>query len=68
VYTRAVGREEQANREGAPRKDAVDLDSAGVYFMDVADFEWRPAREPDPASSEEPREDNEGLTRRPPHE
>ncbi len=34
-----TGRKPEENEEGGER----DVDSAGVYYMSVEDFEWRPS-------------------------
>jgi len=42
---------------------AKDLDSAGVYFLSVEDFEWRPERtSPDEPAGEKKKEDAETCT------
>lgn len=38
---------------------ARDIDSAGVYFLSVEDFEWRPERPSPDESAEEKKEDPE---------
>ena len=43
-----------------------DLDSAGVYFMSVADFHWRPGRDdPDQPADEKKRADEAGSREKP---
>ena len=42
-----------------PARVARDIDSAGVYFLSVEDFEWRPERPAPDEPAEEKKEDAE---------